>query len=341
MFLIEKYTEELRSGNNHIASQVAELDINQNLIVMGGSCSGKKMVMNAILNRRYGSGVIRTQDHEYVISNYGSNSVQVKLQQSNFHIVFNPNNSALDRYVIQEVIVNFCRTSSLHYFNTGTAYKTVVIMKGDLLSEQAQYSLRRIMEDNAHNARFIIIARNLCNFIEPIQSRCMILRLPCPTREDVGKLIGTVCEKEEIDPSCSDGVLSAAGRDSRKAMWMLECERHGIEYKCHWEALVDSIVADIFSGYGKTIKNITDTRDRLGKLFITNIDSESIVLYMSNRILQRLSDPKKYKDPFEMASKVSEVLARYDSRLKNATRYILHFEGLISSLAALILRAGA
>jgi len=209
-------------------------------------------------------------------------------------------------------------------------------MKGDLLSEQAQYSLRRIMEDNANNARFIIIARNICNFIEPIQSRCMILRLPCPSRDHVGQLIDKVCEKEGIENSKASGILAVAGRDSRKAMWMLDCVRHDIEYRCHWEALVDSIIDDIFMGYGKTIKNVADIRDRLGKLFITNIDSESIVMYMGARILERLSEPKKRANAFEIADKATEILARYDSRLKNATRYILHFEGLISSLAMIM-----
>jgi phage baseplate assembly protein W len=119
-------------------------------------------------------------------------------------------------------------------------------------------------------------------------------------------------------------------------MWMLDCVRHDIEYRCHWEALVDSIIDDIFMGYGKTIKNVADIRDRLGKLFITNIDSESIVMYMGARILERLSEPKKRANAFEIADKATEILARYDSRLKNATRYILHFEGLISSLAMIM-----
>jgi hypothetical protein len=62
-----------------------------------------------------------------------------------------------------------------------------------------QQALRRIMELNAHQTRFCFIAQTPEHFIEPIQSRCVILRLnPVPLHPHAAALAA-----KEAPPACA------------------------------------------------------------------------------------------------------------------------------------------
>jgi hypothetical protein len=70
------------------------------------------------------------------------------------------------------------------------AYAWVLIDDADNLPVVTQQALRRILELHAHQTRFCFIAQSPENFIEPIQSRCVILQCtPVPLLAHASELV--------------------------------------------------------------------------------------------------------------------------------------------------------
>lgn len=264
-----------------------------------------------------------------MINNYGSNCTKVKLRHSNFHMSLVPNNSALDKYILQEVVVEFCRKNDLTFFRGSTPFKCVVIYNADNLSEQAQFSLRRVMETTARLCRFILLSTNPCNFIAPIRSRFIQVNVPTLTTAELELFLRQVAEKEGV--AVTDDLSS--DRDTKTALWKLESKRHGVEYCCWWEKVVDEIASIILDcPPAQSMAILAGMRDRIGMLFVSNIESSMVVVRLMKTLLLRLGDDCS----LQMGAAIAETFACFDCRLKNATRYILHMEALVHHLAWIV-----
>lgn len=326
-FLVDKYqcpTEfDIRTW---IPKDVSQL---QHLLLVGGPSSGKEESTNRLLETLYGDGYKRMKETEYTINNYGSNATKVRLKHSNYHMSITPANSALDKYVIQEVIVDFCRKNDLYFFQSTCPFKCVVIYSADNLSEQAQFCLRRVMETTTRLCRFIMLSSNPCNFILPIRSRFIQINMPTPSLQKVQDFISHVIKEEGITKD--DNVNLEVCRDSKEMLWKLESMRFGVPYRCCWKTTVEEIVKHILDNPLKTMRSIAEVREKLGHLFVSNIESDKVILHMMKTMLK--SCPSN-------AALLVEAFARFDCRLRNATRYILHLEALIHALTAIIHHKG-
>lgn len=301
----------------------------QNLIILGPSCSGKSKIADKILSELYGSGVFKLKEHEYTINNYGSNVVRMKIMQSHYHLVFVPNNSALDKYVIQEVLVDFCRKKDMCYYKSSLGFKCVLIRKADELSEQAQYTLRRMMEDHAETCRFILLARNICNFVAPVRSRLTPIRLRSLYPSEMETTLIELCG-ESVPVSNVREIVSTVGRDLQRAVWMLESKRFGLQYHCYWKLHVDDILAMVFDKKATPLKYLRSLglyREKVGALFVSNIRSDTITTYCVSKVVDFAEG-----NPV-LTAELLGVIADYDHRMKNATRYMLHLEAMFHSLA--------
>lgn len=298
----------------------------QNLLLVGSSSSDKEVFVEQLLENLYGSGCKNIKESDYTINNYGSNSTKIKLRHSNYHMIVIPNNSALDKYILQEVIVEFCRKNSLYFFKGKTPFKCIVVHNADNLSEQAQFCLRRVMETTSSLCRFILLSTNPCNFICPIRSRFIQINIPTASLSEVDNFITDVVENESIEIS----KLDVDTRDYKELLWRLESARHGVGYFCWWKVNVDALADYIINKPFKTLKTICEVRDKLGQLFVSNIESQKVVYQLMKVIFERVDvDLQKF-------ASIAEVFSRFDCRLRNATRYILHMEALINNLAWVI-----
>jgi replication factor C subunit 3/5 len=61
----------------------------------------------------------------------------------------------------------------------------VVINEADSLSRDAQAALRRTMEKYMSNMRIILCANSTSRLIAPIKSRCLLMRVASPSRDEV------------------------------------------------------------------------------------------------------------------------------------------------------------
>lgn len=76
--------------------------------------------------------------------------------------------------------------------------KIVLLDEADYLTDEAQATLRHLMEDVMTNARFILTCNNQSKIIAPLVSRCYLVQLSRPPREKVFERLQTVLAAESV-----------------------------------------------------------------------------------------------------------------------------------------------
>ena len=82
--------------------------------------------------------------------------------------------------------------------------KVVILDEADFLTIQAQASLRNIIETFSRNTRFILTCNFVERIIDPLQSRCQVLKIVPPSKSDIAKHIANILEQEEVDYEIDD-----------------------------------------------------------------------------------------------------------------------------------------
>ncbi|KAL4926508.1 replication factor C subunit 4 [Aspergillus undulatus] len=99
-------------------------------------------------------------------------------------------------------------------------HKLVILDEADSMTSGAQQALRRTMEIYSSTTRFAFACNQSNKIIEPLQSRCAILRYARLTDAQIVKRLNQVCEAEKVEHT-EDGlaalVFSAEG-DMRQAL---------------------------------------------------------------------------------------------------------------------------
>ena len=85
--------------------------------------------------------------------------------------------------------------------------KLVILDEADFLTIQAQASLRNIIETYSRTTRFILTCNYLERIIDPLQSRCQVLKITPPSKKDVARHVAVILDKEEINYELDDLVL--------------------------------------------------------------------------------------------------------------------------------------
>lgn len=108
-------------------------------------------------------------------------------------------------------------------------HKIIILDEVDSMTDGAQQALRRTMEIYSNTTRFALACNYSEKIIEPIQSRCAMLRYSKLTDAQVLKRVLQVCEKENVDYT-KDGleaIVFTAQGDMRQALNNLQATCNG------------------------------------------------------------------------------------------------------------------
>jgi len=100
-------------------------------------------------------------------------------------------------------------------------HKIIILDEADSMTSSAQQALRRTMELYSNTTRFALACNTSSKLIEPIQSRCAILRFTRLDDKEVLKRVKEVIEAERIEHYTNEGleaILFTAQGDLRNAL---------------------------------------------------------------------------------------------------------------------------
>ncbi|KAK9878120.1 hypothetical protein WA026_021138 [Henosepilachna vigintioctopunctata] len=110
-------------------------------------------------------------------------------------------------------------------------HKIIILDEVDSMTDGAQQALRRTMEIYSNTTRFALACNYSEKVIEPIQSRCAVLRYSKLTDAQVLARIIQICQKEQVNYT-EDGLESivfTAQGDMRQALNNLQSTHNGFE----------------------------------------------------------------------------------------------------------------
>ena len=164
--LVEKYRPtdlENFVGNEHIKKSIAQYLVQQdiqNFIFYGPAGCGKTTLAKLIVNNL-------NCDHLYI-------------------------NASDERGIetIRDKVSGFASTASFK------PLKVVILDEADFLTIQAQASLRNVIETFSRTTRFIMTCNYVERIIDPLQSRCQVLKIIPPSKKEVAVHLASVMATE-------------------------------------------------------------------------------------------------------------------------------------------------
>ena len=303
----------------------------QHLIIYGPSGSGKEYLINKLLEKIYGKTSIELKDVEYTVSGYSNTKTKIMIKQSKHHIIIEPNSNGFDKYLIQEIIQDYAKSELLNILKHRKLFKIIIINKIDNLSYYAQASLRRTMEKYSNICKFILINDQLSKIIEPLRSRCLMIRVPLPNKYQILETILHICEKENLNISFKklNEIINNSDNKVNHAIWLLEMSKYNINYEKNWEIVIDNIVYMILEPINENNKKLYNIlkkiREKFYILFITNITTQIIIRKIMIKLLNKIDD-------ITIKYNIIDITSIFEQRLSQGTRHIIHMEAYIVRL---------
>ncbi|CAH1802645.1 unnamed protein product [Owenia fusiformis] len=139
-------------------------------------------------------------------------------------------NASNDRGI--EVVRNKIKMFAQHKVTLPKGRQKIIILdEADSMTDGAQQALRRTMEIYSKTTRFALACNDSAKIIEPIQSRCAVLRYTKLTDVQVLSRLLEICEKEDVSHT-DDGleaIVFTAQGDMRQALNNLQSTSQGFE----------------------------------------------------------------------------------------------------------------
>ena len=179
--------------------------------------------------------------------------------------------------------------------------KIAFLDEADALTPEAQHALRRTMERYSQTTRFIFSANYASKIIEPIQSRCVVLRFRPLNEEQVREYIKRIEKGEEleIDGKAVDALIYVGEGDLRKLTNVLqgaaamntkitERQIYDIASRARPKEII-SMLRYALSG------DFTNARNELDKLMLENgMSGEDVLLQCYREVINmEISDKQK------------------------------------------------
>lgn len=209
--------------NQSLLKKLGKCENMPHLLFYGPNGAGKKTRINCLLNEIYGDGVYKLKS-DFWTHKVNSNSIEVPLLSSNYHIDITPSDAEnYDRVVLQSMIKETASNTQV-VSKSSRNFMVIVINEVDQITTEAQAALRRTMEKYVNKTRMILCCENIGKVIQPLRSRCLLIRVPAPTTEDIHQVLKKIKAIEA--PSMNDEwlykIAEASQRNMRRAILQMQ-----------------------------------------------------------------------------------------------------------------------
>jgi len=322
-------------------TKIAQTKEIPHLLFYGPSGAGKKTRIMCLLREMFGAGVEKVRVERKSFKATSAKVVEIAVLASNYHMEINPADVGIyDKVVVQEIIKEIAAAQNVSMgAEDSKSFKIVMISEADQLSRQAQQGLRRTMEKYASTCRIILCCESLNKILEPVRSRCLAIRVPAPTTEEIINVLGKICRQEgiPISPVFASNVAQHSRRNLRRGLLMAEASRvqAGPNSKLEddtpiqlpdWERYVALIAKDVTAN--QTPQVLLDTRAKLYELLANCIPADIIFKTLTTELCRKLDDDMKFQ--------VVHWAAFYQSRLvSQGQKPIYHLEAFVAKFMAI------
>jgi len=159
--------------------------------------------------------------------------------------------------------------------------KVVILDEADFLTIQAQASLRNIIETFSRTTRFIMTCNFVERIIDPLQSRCQVLKIVPPTKKDVAKHLNWICNEESIIHKINDLVplVNQYYPDLRKCINTIQLSTLDNKLQLDKSILVSSNYIDKVITVLSNKPNFNDVRQIIADANVDDFDELFRALY--------------------------------------------------------------
>jgi len=122
--------------------------------------------------------------------------------------------------VVRQKVKDFARTKAIE----SMPFKVIFLDEADALTKEAQQALRRTMENYSNTCRFIMSCNYSSRIIDPIQSRCVILRFRLLEKKDIREVMKRIAKKENLNltDDALEALYDGSEGDCRRAINLLQ-----------------------------------------------------------------------------------------------------------------------
>ena len=201
--------------------------------------------------------------------------------------------------------------------------KVVILDEADFLTIQAQASLRNIIETFSRTTRFIMTCNFVERIIDPLQSRCQVLKIVPPTKKDVARHLAWVLDQEKIRYEMQDLVplINQYYPDLRKCINTIQLSTIDNDLKLDQSILVssnyiDKVINALSEGskfnkvdcYNDIRQIIADANvDDFDELFKALYERSSEYLYAKEGTAAILINEHQYKANFRIDKEINTM----------------------------------
>lgn len=191
--------------------------------------------------------------------------------------------------VIRQKVMTFASTQS----KDGNI-KIVILDEADFLTNESQTALRNILESFSRNTRFILTCNYLQKIINPIQSRCILVKFDNIKKEDVLKRLEYICKNENIpyEIPALEKIIDQTGTDIRASINKIEQLKDGVllsniknEIKLSEEIFVLLKQKDFITARQKYLDGHIEPEEFVKNLYTTIFNSSESIEYKQKAIL--------------------------------------------------------
>lgn len=318
----------------HLKNLVQQGDF-PHLLVYGPSGAGKKTRIMSLLRELYGPGVERLRMERVNFTTPSKKKIEITTLNSNYHLEVNPSDVGIyDRVVIQELIKTVAETHQLDAAGQ-REFKVVLLSEVDRLTKDAQHALRRTMEKYVSSCRIILCANSTSRVIPAIHSRCLSIRVPAPSQDQIVAILQNVCRKEGITlpPELAQRISEKSERNLRRAILMLEtCKVQQMPLQASqsvptldWQTFLEGTAKMVVQE--QSPRQLSEVRGRLYELLIHGIPPATIFLGLLKELVKSCD--------MHLKRQVVEAAAEYEHRLNQGNKGIFHLEAFIAKFMSI------